>query len=111
LGLVAASKAAVAQSLLPALPTFFYPSLLLIVAVTVIMFLYLHKVADRDRYVQLFLLLTVVKLVACLAYCTVMVLKRRPDLKTDVVFFIGIYIVFTAAEVFFLYKNVSQKRD
>ena len=95
--------------LIGALPTFFYATIIYMAVVTVVLYSYLYKVFDPTRYIQLFLLLTVVKLIACLAYCTVVVLKKRQDWKSDVIFFLVIYIVFTAVEVVFLYRRTAQK--
>jgi hypothetical protein len=107
---VALSRLLVAQGMLGALPSFFYPTLLFIILVTVVVVSYLNRVDDPGQYIQLFLLLTVVKLVACLSYCTVIVLKKRSDMKIDVIFFLLLYVAFTAVEVIFLYQKTSRKR-
>jgi hypothetical protein len=107
---VALSRLLVAQGMLSALPSFFYPTLLFMILVTVVVVSYLNRVDDPGQYIQLFLLLTVVKLVACLSYCTVIVLKKRSDMKIDVIFFLLLYVAFTAVEVIFLYQKTSRKR-
>jgi hypothetical protein len=95
---------------LTAVPSFFYATLVFMTVVTAVVYVYLFRVKEPAHFTQFFLLLTVVKLIACLAYCTVMVLKSRQDSKTNVVFFLAMYIIFTAAEVIFLYSK-SRRND
>jgi hypothetical protein len=90
---------------LASVPSFFYVTLFFMAMVTAVVYLYLFRIREPAHFTQFFLLLTVVKLIACLAYCTVMVIKSKGDSKINVVFFLAMYSVFTVAEVLFLYSK------
>lgn len=62
---------------------------------------------DRpDYFVQIYLLTMVVKILASAAYLFVIVIGQSEP-AYDVVFFMGVYFVFTALEITFLYNKVN----
>lgn len=90
-----------------ALPSFLYPSTWLMAFVTTVIFLYLYKVAKPSQFVQLYLLSMVVKLLACLAFILLVVLKDRAGAVANTVYSVVVYFLFTIAEVVFLYAKIS----
>jgi hypothetical protein len=90
------------------LPTFLYPTLLLLLISTIIIFRYLHRVKEPAQFTQLYLLLMVVKLIAYLGYNILMVLDDRKGAAANVLFFLLLYFMFTAIEVAFLYRVVAR---
>ena len=88
---------------------FGYQTLIFLFLTTAGLYHFLLKTKqDRpDYFVQIYLLTMVVKIIASSAYLFVMVLGlANPAL--DVVFFMGVYIVFTALEIAFLYTRVNR---
>jgi hypothetical protein len=98
------------QGVLEHPPSFFYTSLAFGAFVTVVIYAYLVGVRKADFFIQLYLLLMVVKIVAALGYSTLMVLKDKPGAKINVVFFLLIYVGFTALEVVFLYRQTRGQK-
>ena len=90
------------------LPSFFYPTVILLAFSTVLIFKYLYKL-EGSQFTQFYLLLMMVKLVAYLAYNLVIVLQDRAGAVANVLTFLALYLVYTATEIAFLYRLVSQK--
>ena len=89
-------------------PDFLYQTLIFLFLATAGLFRFLLKTKQErpDYFVQLYLLSLVVKILASSAYLFVMVIGQ-PEPARDVVFFMGVYFVFTALEITFLYKKVN----
>jgi hypothetical protein len=89
-------------------PTFVYQTLIFLFLTTIGLYRFLLKTKEErpDYFVQLFLLTLVIKLIASSVYLFIMV-KSQAQPATDVVFFLAVYIVFTALEITFLYKRVD----
>jgi hypothetical protein len=90
-------------------PSFMYPTLILLVFSTAVIYKYLYKLKDPAFFVQLYLLLMVVKLIAYLGYNVFMVLKNKPGAMPNVLFFLAGYFAFTLLEIVFLYQHVNTK--
>jgi len=90
-------------------PEFLYQTLVFLFLTTAGLFRFLLKTKQErpDYFVQLYLLTLVLKILASSAYLFVLVLGQ-PEPARDVVFFMGVYFVFTALEIGFLYKRVNE---
>ncbi len=91
-----------------ALPSFLYPTVILLAFSTILIFKYLYRL-EGSHFTQFYLLLMVVKLIAYLAYNLVIVLEDRTGAVANVLSFLALYLVYTAIEIAFLYRLVSQK--
>jgi hypothetical protein len=92
-------------------PSFAYQTLFLLAFATGLIYRYLYSLKKPEHFVQLFLLLTVVKLVAFLGYNFFMVIKDKPGAKYNVVFFLIAYFLYTFFEIVFLYRRVSSQTE
>jgi hypothetical protein len=88
-------------------PSFFYQTLIFLVFATTTIFAYLYNANRPDFFVQLYLLTMVVKFLAYGAYNLFMILEDKDGASLNVVFFMIIYIVFTALEIAFLYRRIT----
>ena len=91
------------------LPSFFYQTLIFLTFGTAIMFRYLYRINKPETFVQLYLLMMVVKILAFGAYAFFIVLKDRAGAAYNIVFFMICYFIFTALEIAFLFQKT--KRD
>jgi hypothetical protein len=91
-------------------PSFLYPTLFLLFFGTALIYRYLYKLNNPGFFVQLYLLLMVIKLIVYLAYNVFMVLKDKQGAGTNVVFFLITYFVFTVLEIVFLHHHVNKER-
>ncbi len=82
-------------------------TLVLLVLTTSIIYVYLYKARTSAYFTQLYLLTMVVKVLAYCAYILLMVLKDKPAAVENAVFFLVCYFTFTALEIGFLYRKVS----
>ncbi len=93
---------------IPRLPSFLYESTWLAAFLTTIIFVYLYRQANPSLFVQLYLLSMAVKLIACVAYCLLMILQDRPGGGANITYFLVAYILFTALEIALLYRKISR---
>jgi len=89
------------------LPSFFYQTLILLTFGTGVMFRYLYRINKPDTFVQLYLFMMVLKILAFGAYAFFIVLKDRPGATFNIVFFLICYFIFTALEVAFLFQKTK----
>lgn len=92
---------------LPVLPSFFYQTLVLLPACTFFIYRYLVKANNPAVFTQLYLLTMVIKLIAFLTYNMIMVFEDRAGAVPNVLFFLSLYVLFTALEVIFLYRRIN----
>ena len=90
-------------------PSFLYETVIFLIVSTGAMYGYLYNVNKPDFFVQLYLLLMVVKFFLYGAYVYFMIIKDKPGATMNVAFFITLYFIFTALEVGFLYRKISSK--
>lgn len=90
------------------LPSFFYQTITILLFGTITIFAYLYRINKPDFFVQLYLLSMAVKFLAYGAYNLMVILKDRDGAAANVVFFMILYIVFTALEIAFLYRKISR---
>ncbi len=90
------------------LPSFFYPTLFFITFGTGLMFRYLYRIHKPETFVQLYLLMMVVKILAFGAYAFFIVLKDRSGAAYNMVFFLICYFIFTALEIAFLFQKTNR---
>jgi hypothetical protein len=88
-------------------PSFLFPTLILLVFSTAVIYRYLYYLKKPEFFIQLYLLLMVVKIIAYLGYNVLMVLKDRQGAAVNVIFFMVGYFIFTTVEIFFLYRHVN----
>lgn len=101
---------AVSFKWIEAVPSFGYPTLIFLAFSTALIIKYLYRQKDSATFVQLFLLLMVVKLIAFFAYLIAIAILERETLFENAVFFLICYLFYTALEIGFLYRQVNQKR-
>ena len=73
------------------------------------MYAYLYKINKPDFFVQLYLLLMVVKFFLYGTYTYFMIIKDKMGAMLNVTFFMILYFIFTALEVIFLYRKTASK--
>jgi hypothetical protein len=100
--------AAVDNHWIGTLPSFFYPTVILLAFSTILIFKYLYK-QEGSQFTKFYLLLMMVKLVAYLAYNLVIVLQDSAGAVGNVLAFLLLYLIYTATEIAFLYRLVNQK--
>ena len=105
--MVVAAKAFDSLGWLAHLPSFLYETTFLVLVITLVIFAYLYHSKRPSFFVQLYLLSMAVKLIAYFAYTLIMILEDRPGAIMNVLYFLIIYILFTAIEITFLYKKIS----
>ena len=110
-GLPPAINFACRQGWIPTTPTFLFETTWLVSLVTAIIFVYLYRAAKGPSFVQFYLLSLVVKLLACFAYTLLMILEDRAAALVNVVYFLALYLLFTAVEITFLYRRISRLRQ
>ena len=93
--------------ILPVLPSFFYPTLILLPVCTFSIYRYLMKANKPAVFTLLYLFTMVIKLIAFLVYTMIMVLEDRAGAVPNVMFFLSLYVFFTALEVIFLYRKIN----
>lgn len=93
-----------------AAPTYCLQSLLILAAFTVVIYRYLDRLKGPQVFVQIYLLSMAVKLLAYGVYVALMIVDDRPGANKNVLFFLALYVVFTALEVGFLHRKIAGKR-
>jgi len=91
------------------MPSFFFKTLLFLVFGTALIYRYLIRVEKPELFVQLYLILMAVKLIAYGAYCGVIITQDKAGAAANVVFFMIVYFAFTALEIGFLFHKISAK--
>jgi hypothetical protein len=74
--------------------------------ITTVIFVYLYRMGT-SMFVQFYLLSLAVKLLACLAYAVIIVMKDRSGAVANGVYLLVVYFTFTALEVSLLYRRIS----
>jgi hypothetical protein len=92
------------------LPGYFYQSLIFLLLTTIGLFRFLLKTKQQrpDFFVQFYLGTLVVKLIAFGIYIFLMAQNQPGQMAANVVFFMAVYVIFTALEIGFLYRHVSR---
>ena len=75
--------------------------------VTTVIFVYLYRLAKPSVFVQLYLFSMAVKLLACFAYTLLMIREDKSGAVVNVLYFLIVYLLFTALEIAFLYRRIS----
>jgi hypothetical protein len=88
-------------------PSFLYQTLFLVVFGTVLIYRYLYKLSSPAQFIQLYLFLMVIKLMAFLGYNLFMIIQDRPAAGANVIFFLVAYFIFTFLEIVFLYRQID----
>ena len=97
---------AIKMEMISGLPSFFYQTLMLVVFGTSLIFVYLYRSDKSSFFVQLYLLTTLIKILAYGAYSFVMILEDRVGAVQNVIWFFMLYAVFTGLEIFFLHRKI-----
>lgn len=90
-------------------PSFFYQSLFFVAITTAVLYRYLYLEKRPEYFVQIYLLLMVLKVICYLTYNVFMVMKDRAGSGSNVMFFLVAYMAFTALEIVFLYRKINVK--
>jgi len=107
-GLPPAVTFAFSNGWLPGVPSFLFQTTWLVAFVTTVIFVYLYRARSTSYFVQLYMLTIAVKLLAYFAYSLIMILKDKPGLVMNVLYFLALYFIFTAVEIAFLYRRISR---
>jgi len=97
------------QGWIPQIPSYLYETTWVVTLFTLILFVYLFRSGHRSYFVQLYLLSMVIKLIAYLGYNLIIILQDRKGAFTNVVYFLVVYVLFTAVEIGFLYRKISPR--
>jgi hypothetical protein len=92
------------------LPGYFYKTLIFLFICTVGLYRFLLKTKQQrpDFFVHFYLATLAVKLVAFGAYVFFMVRKQPEQAHQNIIFFMLVYVIFTALEIGFLYRHVNR---
>ena len=90
-------------------PSFIYQSVIFLAFTTGIIYRYLYNLSKPSDFVQLYLMLMVIKLIAFLGYNVFMVMKDKGEAKYNVLFFLIAYFAFTFLEIVFLHRQINSK--
>lgn len=92
------------------LPGFFYQTILLLLISTVGLFRFLLNTRKKnpDLFVPIYLATIAIKLIAFGGYIFLMVKQQPEMMRENVVFFLIVYVIFTALETVFLYRVISR---
>jgi hypothetical protein len=91
-----------------ALPSFFYTTLIFLIFGTGLIFMYLYRSGKAGFFVQLYLLTMVVKFIAYGIYNFIVILEDKAGAASNVIWFLILYVSFTALEIGFLYGKISR---
>ena len=95
------------QAWIPKLPSFFYQTLIFLSFGTGLIFRYLYRINKPDTFVQFYLVMMVVKMLAFGAYAFFIVLEDRVGATYNIVFFLICYFIFTVLEIAFLFQKTK----
>ncbi|HKZ36295.1 MAG TPA: hypothetical protein VJ184_01500 [Chryseolinea sp.] len=93
------------QQWIKGLPSFFFETLIFLLVSTSILYIYLYKFDKPDFFIQLYLLTMAVKFLAYGAYNFVMILEDKIGAVQNVIWFMLLYLTFTALEILFLFRK------
>ncbi|MBT1702668.1 hypothetical protein [Chryseosolibacter indicus] len=90
-------------------PSFLYETVILLVVTTGGIYFLLNK--RLRHFLLLYLLTTVIKILAFGVYTLIVVLEDKKGANVNVIFFMICYFLFTAVEVIFLHRRVTGKNQ
>ncbi|HNP07419.1 MAG TPA: hypothetical protein PKN99_07315 [Cyclobacteriaceae bacterium] len=104
---------AVSYLIFPVFPSFFFQTIILLFLGAAGIYYYLVDIKDEKPkyFAQLYLLSLSVKLIAYGAYILFVLLKSPNHAAANAGVFMATYILFTALEVGFLYRKISEKKS
>jgi hypothetical protein len=91
-------------------PSWYPQSLIILSAFTLVIYRYLDRLNKPGLFVQIYLLSMAVKLLGYGAYVALMILGDKPGANKNVLFFLVLYVIFTALEVAFLHRKIAGNR-
>lgn len=97
------------QSLFIVLPSYFYESLILLFLGTAGIYFFLVDIKKQrpEYFVQLYMATLFIKILAYGAYVLFVVWDDRVHASNNALFFMITYFIFTATEIYFLYRKVT----
>jgi hypothetical protein len=90
-------------------PTYFKATLILLVVMTGLIYVYLYRADKPEFFLNLYLLTMVVKVAAYCAYNLVIIMRDRQAAVTNVGFFMVTYFIFTGIEIAFLHRKITRE--
>jgi hypothetical protein len=90
-------------------PTFFRPTLILLLTTTGVIYVYLYKASKPEFFLNLYLLTMVIKVAAYCAYNLIIILRDRQGAVSNVGFFMVTYFIFTGIEIAFLHGKITRE--
>ncbi|HYF68060.1 MAG TPA: hypothetical protein VD884_07985 [Ohtaekwangia sp.] len=88
-------------------PSFFWETLVLLTFGTGLIFYYVYN-TDQTTFTNFYLFTLVLKLLAYVVYCLIMIVMDPPGATANVVLFMIIYLVYTIIEIIFLYPRITR---
>jgi hypothetical protein len=109
IAIVSGVSLAAAALLAPVRPSFLYPTTVLLALVTLMLYRYLQRQKEPQFFVQLYLATMAFKLLVSCGYVFTIAVLDKPGAFPNVLYFLCLYVVFTAVEVAFLYHKNSSR--
>ncbi len=89
-------------------PSFLVPTMLMVHGLSAILFSFIYRINEAASFQRAYLLTVVVKLIVYFIYNMIMVFTDKPSAMENVVFFMVTYVVVTALEVTFYYRQTGR---
>ncbi|MGC3945893.1 MAG: hypothetical protein QM762_15445 [Chryseolinea sp.] len=91
-------------------PSYSIQTALVLAVFTLVIYRYLYRLEKPETFILIYLLSMTVKLIAYGIYVVLMIIDDKPGANANVLFFLILYVVFTALEVAFLHRKIVGNR-
>ncbi|MEJ1239134.1 hypothetical protein WBG78_13445 [Chryseolinea sp. T2] len=98
------------QGWIEAAPSYSMQTAAILAVFTIVIYRYLDKIEKPELFIQIYLLSMTIKLIAYGVYVVLMIVDDKPGANSNVLFFLILYVVFTALEVGFLHRKIAGNR-
>ena len=98
------------QGWIEAAPSYSFQTAAILAVFTIVIYRYLYRLEKPEVFIQIYLLSMTVKLIANGVYVVLMIVDDKPGANMNVLFFLVLYVVFTALEVGFLHRKIAGNR-
>ena len=88
-------------------PSFLIETTLFLFLVTIVIYRYLYNQKNAQVFTQIYLATLAFKILVYGGYAVAMILIDRAGSVENVIYFLIVYVLFTAFEVGFLYRRIS----
>lgn len=91
-------------------PSYYVQSTAILAIFTLLIYRYLYRLEKPELFIQIYLLSMTVKLIAYGVYVVLMIIDDKAGANKNVLFFLVLYVIFTALEVGFLHRKIAGNR-